>query len=200
MGHERDIDGTPTDTQWDTGDTPLGVPVPCPTPRTDSKKNISEAISKLDQVAFAMEKLWGVNVLPLLVDDELRAKFEKMKKRLNKSIEGGLDVNIEKRCAAMARGWKALDTSARLRGNKPTGNVWVGWHPSGAAVCVTAHGAKIVDLPDGVLSFSVDELVAMIPPQIVQIKKSWKDSTVKRLGDSEPPKKGEVPFDDALPF
>jgi len=200
MGHKRDIDGTPTDTQWDTGDTPLGVPVPCPTPRTDSKKNISEAISKLDRVVLTMEKLWGVNVLPLLVDDELRAKFEKMKKRLDKSIEKGFDIDVEKRCAAMARGWKALDTSARLRGNKPTGNVWVGWHPSGTPILVTAHGAQIKDLPEDVLTFTVDELVAMVRPELIRIKTSWKDATVKRLGDSEPPRKGEFPFDDPIPF
>jgi len=178
MGHK----GTKTGQTVGHG-TNTSVPVP------------SVPLAELDRIAFTMEKLWGENVLPLLVGKELRDRFKKQKTILDQAIESEDKERISNSAAAMSRAWKKLDIEARSQGNKPTGAVWCGWHPNGTPVCVYTAGVTINNLPEKILRFHIDELVAMIPPEVINIKAQWPDATVKEVRDKE-----KYPFDDPIPF
>lgn len=179
MGHKKE------ETRQGMGHgTHTSVPVPCP------------ILSELDRIAVTMEKLWGQNVLPLMVEEELRNKFEKQRIKLNEAIESGEELRIDKSASAMGRAWKALDQRARDKGNHPTGKVWVGWTKNNTPICVFTTGITIADLPTKVLRFHIDELVAMIPPEVLRIKGNWPDAKVKETRETSE----RVPFNDEIPF
>lgn len=78
-------------------------------------------VDGLDHVAQTMEAKWGVERLPLLVDDELRAKFERQRVKTYDALRDAYDApyltqdtltNTRGMVEALKRGWSALDAAA----------------------------------------------------------------------------------------
>lgn len=148
----------------------------------------------LDRIAFEMEVAWGVDALPLMVSDELRAKFERQGELLNQAIDAGDQERIERVAAAMARAWHVLDADARAQGRKPAREcVFVGKHPSDQFVCVYTSAASLGDLPEGVPRFHIDELVKFIPPLVLRAKDAFPGSIIDDVRQKEE-------LDDEIPF
>ena len=87
----------------------------------------------VDHVAREMENMWGVGRLPLLVDGELRARFERQGLRFNTALEQAWQSEfltrdmldgVAKAAGGMERAWKALDAAAKAAID-PSKFVWI---------------------------------------------------------------------------
>lgn len=74
---------------------------------------IASALAGLDALAHALEAKWGCGRLRLLVDTDLRARFDRQRDRLDETLFGDPAWNdVKPAVEAMQRGWKALDGAA----------------------------------------------------------------------------------------
>lgn len=77
------------------------------------------AVERLDEVAHAMERKWGVGRLPRLVDVDLAEKFWRQVEKLNGEIleeaTAGF-ANVEREAGRMVNAWMALDRAAEAAG------------------------------------------------------------------------------------
>lgn len=106
----------------------------------------------VDHVAREMENKWGVGRLPLLVDGELRAKFERQGLRFNTALEQAWQSEfltrdmldgVAKAAGGMERAWKALDDAAKASGAKPIDpDVWEAVLRDGSIVAVVRTNAE----------------------------------------------------------
>lgn len=90
-------------------------------PNSDDNITLKAMIDGLDQAARQAEIKWGVERLPLIVDVELRAKFERQRVKTYEALEaayaapfltrGQLDATMAA-VKALERGWQALDKAA----------------------------------------------------------------------------------------
>lgn len=70
------------------------------------------SLDRLDAVASAMERKWGVDRLPKLVDANLSVRFHSQADRLNEVIRSDRHPAISVQAEAMIRAWGALDGAA----------------------------------------------------------------------------------------
>jgi hypothetical protein len=73
----------------------------------------------LDARAREMELKWGIDRLRLLVDDDLRIRFDRQQRQLDDAIIAGDEEAICTHAAALRRGWAALDAAATAAGAEP---------------------------------------------------------------------------------
>ncbi len=81
---------------------------------------IQRLLERLDQVSVDHEAVWGINVLPGLVDMELRKKWDAQWEKLNAAIEAKDIDLIRDLTEGCVRGWNALAICAAKNGHKPT--------------------------------------------------------------------------------
>lgn len=135
---------------------------------------IRSAIDGLDAVAQAMERKWGVGRLRLLVDDELREKFDRQRRKVSAAVwpEGGLHSaqvdEVRAAAEAMKRGWQALDRAATAAGAEPIAPiVWEAATPSGqvlALVRTSAEAAEVAKRAQGraLVVWTLDEVTRVV--------------------------------------
>lgn len=129
----------------------------------DSMQSIIDGV---DHVATAMERKWGVGRLRLLVEDELREKFDRAARKLNEAIFAYDLDETRIHGPAMIRGWQALDRRATELGHQPIAPVvWETRLADGsvAAIVRTATEAHAVAL-DGRQGqiWTLDEIARLI--------------------------------------
>lgn len=73
----------------------------------------------VDALAVYMERKWGVDRLRLLVGDDLRAKFDRQRAKLNGAIWSGDLEDVQREANRMTNAWRALDAAAEAAGAKP---------------------------------------------------------------------------------
>jgi len=126
---------------------------------------VQSAVTDYDKVASEMERKWGVDRLPELVDAELRERFWQTVHRLNVAIDKNDPDEVRRHADAAARGWYALDRAASAAGALP---------PSGEGydaridetrvlrVCKTIEDATVSqrERPD-VVAVSVEEIARL---------------------------------------
>lgn len=77
---------------------------------------INTLIYGVDIVAHQMEIKWGVGVLPQLVEQEIRDKFNRVVSKFNQAIETNDYDTIKTHGDNLIRGWKKLDELATQAG------------------------------------------------------------------------------------
>jgi len=87
-----------------------------PMPATDLAK---ASLDRLDAVASAMERKWGIDRLPKLVDAPLAVRFRRQAERLDEAIRSDVSAAVSAQAEAMLRAWNALDAAAITGGWKP---------------------------------------------------------------------------------
>ena len=111
-----------------------------------SERQIDEMKAIIDGVDFyakTMEKKWGVDRLRLLVEADLRARFDYQLRIFNDAIFNYELGPIREHAEAMMRGWKALDDAARAAGAKPIdAEVWEVRMPSGKVWALVRDAAE----------------------------------------------------------
>ena len=77
------------------------------------------SLDRLDAVASAMERKWGIDRLPKLVDAPLAVRFRSQAERLDKALRSTPQDAISAQAEAMLRAWNTLDAAAVKAGWKP---------------------------------------------------------------------------------
>lgn len=116
---------------------------------------VRAALDRLDHTARTMERKWGVGRLRLLVDDVLRAKFDRQARLLDGVLwtddpnVRGDGKTILAQVDAMARGWSALDAAATAAGHAPKPPAWI--------ECPSPDGRLFVVVPDNADASLLDD-------------------------------------------
>ena len=87
---------------------------------------VNAAVDRLDATAHAMERKWGIGRLRLLVDDQLRAKFDRQARAVDEALNGPTrdGRTIIAQVDAMERGWQLLDKAANAAGYMSMPPTW----------------------------------------------------------------------------
>lgn len=102
------------------------------------------SLDRLDAVASAMERRWGVDRLPKLVDANLAVRFAAQRDRLDEAIRADRPELVSVQAEAMTRAWQALDAEATKAGAPPLApTVWETVLPqSGEVVAIVRDSAE----------------------------------------------------------
>lgn len=99
-------------------------------------------LDRLDSVASAMERKWGVDRLPKLAPAELAVRFRSQAERLNEAIRSNRHEAVAVQAEAMLRAWSALDAAATKAGWQPLSpSVWEAVLPSTGEVIAIVRDA-----------------------------------------------------------
>jgi hypothetical protein len=172
------------------------------------KRSLTEG---LDYLAREMEIKWGVDRLPLLVSDQMRAAFYRQKDLLDEALQSGDLTLIDIQVGGMKRAWQALDQEA-TRSQQPvlSADIWEVRLPvSGRVVAIvkTSAEAHAIARPD-LETWTITEIAQLIDgmdESVAKIKQLFPGAEVTAITKKETPsqQKGK-PFDwskgDDVPF
>ena len=165
----------------------------------------------LDHLAKQMETKWGVDRLPLLVSDQLRAAFYQQKDLLDEALTSGDLALIDIQVGGMKRAWEALDQAATQSGQPIlSADIWEVKLPvSGRVVAFvkTSAEAQAIARPD-LETWTVSEIAQLIDgmdENVRAVKQLFPGAEVTAITKKETPSQtDEKPFDwskgDEIPF
>jgi len=172
------------------------------------KRSLTEG---LDHLAKQMETKWGVDRLPLLVSDQLRAAFYQQKDLLDEALTSGDLALIDIQVGGMKRAWEALDQAATQSGQPIlSADIWEVKLPvSGRIVAFvkTSAEAQAIARPD-LETWTVSEIAQLIDgmdENVRAVKQLFPGAEVTAITKKETPSQtDEKPFDwskgDEIPF
>lgn len=172
------------------------------------KRSLTEG---LDHLAKQMETKWGVDRLPLLVSDQLRAAFYQQKDLLDEALSSGDLALIDIQVGGMKRAWEALDQAATQSGQPIlSADIWEVKLPvSGRVVAFvkTSAEAQAIARPD-LETWTVSEIAQLIDgmdENVRAVKQLFPGAEVTAITKKETPSQtDEKPFDwskgDEIPF
>jgi hypothetical protein len=148
------------------------------------------AIDGNDAVAIDLEQYWGAGRLRLLVDTELREKFDRQRFKFQVAIQNGDLETVRTEARRMTVAWWALDRAAKAAGSAPLAPVvWEVALADGtvAALVRNPEDARAVTR-DGrrVVVYSLEELAVLLGNyrQVVDSKLTFPGSTVTAIRKS----------------
>lgn len=104
---------------------------------------VQAAVDRLDEIAHAMERKWGADRLPKLVDPVLAARFRAQAEKLNEALRSDRPDAVATQATAMQRAWNALDQAATASGKQPLSLiVWETTIPSTGEVIAIVRTAE----------------------------------------------------------
>jgi hypothetical protein len=173
-------------------------------------------VDALDALARDMERVWGIDRLPTLVDAELASRFHAQRYKLNHAVWFAADVpDLQSQCARMSSAWRALDKAARAAGAKPLADivpqVWEAALRNGSLLVIAqstddaqawithARGGRRAQV------WTLAEIVNMIDGEqwVQDVKRAFDGATVvaaNRRKDPLADVQATQPLDDPLPF
>jgi hypothetical protein len=168
----------------------------------------------LDALAVQMERKWGMGRLRLLVDAEMREKFDRQRIRLNGAISQGDVDALAHEVRRMVTAWNRLDAAATEAGVSPlTPDIWEAHDANTGEVILicrdTAEAAELVRANRAALVFTLAEIGAILSAyrDITEIKRAFPGSVVRPLGRTRPDPVSAVTgellpcdIDDEIPF
>lgn len=157
------------------------------------------------------ESEWGVGRLPMLVSDELRAKFHRQKTRWSNAYQAAWNTDrltaaqladVQSAAGGMQRAYVALATAASEAGHRPI-KPWV-WETSladgsiAAVVQTNAEAAHVIAEGRHVHVYTLAEIANVIdalPPALQLAKTVFPGATVQTSADRSWVKNGDpIPF------
>lgn len=179
------------------------VPVECaPWLRTDTTAREAQShIDGLDALASEMEQTWGIGRLRLLVDADLRAKFDAQADKTDKALRSGTVEEVATECRRMANAWRALARAACEAGKGILNpDIWEVVADDGSIIKIVRDNAAAAHvLKDGFSTsvYTLDEIKNLIAgfPALVKVKDQWPGAVVVRAGVGR-----AVRFNDPIPF
>ena len=171
-----------------------------------------EEVTEVDLVAVEMERKWGVDRLRLLVDKDLREKFDRQRYKFSQAIWCGELEDVRQESRRMAAAWRALDRAAMAAGKAQAApEVWEVALSNGRAIAIlrdwqdaALFEAQRTDRSAQV--YTLEEIARLIEawPEVVKAKAMFAGSEVtKTRGPERDPLRGIeafAPIDDDIPF
>jgi hypothetical protein len=152
------------------------------------------AVDRLDEIARAMERRWGIDRLPKLVEPALAARFAAQAEKLNEALRSQRADAIATQAAAMERAWKALDAAALAAGMEPLSpTVWETVIPSTGeivAIVQTAEEASAVARERNGAVYTLAEIAVAIDAfgdQVRAVKTAFPGASVTAVRPSSLP-------------
>jgi hypothetical protein len=164
-------------------------------------------VDGVDHRCRELDRKWGIGRLRLLVDDELRARFDRQREMFSAALVSGDEEQVALHGAAMRRGWDALDAAATAAGAEPLHpEVWECTLPgSGEVVAIVRTEAEAQHVCRDAEVYSLAEIATLIErlgDQIRKVKTLYPGASVAEIRDREPPLiTTPIPEDgDEIPF
>lgn len=168
-----------------------------PDPLAPSHLAIQSILDGVDHVAAEHERKWGVGRCRLLVDDLLRARFDRQAGLLEAAILSGLEADIRLQGEAMKRAYGALDKAATLAGAQPlAATVWECVLPATGEVVGIVRSEADLAACERQTAFTLDEVARLLgglPNAVAVIKAAWPKARVERAGPIDWAKGDELP-------
>lgn len=151
-------------------------------------------IDGADVVAIQMENRWGIGRLRLLVDPDLRSRFDRQRRLFSEAIvDGDLDT-IKRESTRMIAAWRKLDQVALDAGQQPLApDVWETHNSlTGEVICICrddVDASHAVRSGRAVVTYSLNEIAHILTQyadHITDIKRAIPGSVVHRLGRERP--------------
>jgi len=166
-----------------------------------SAYRIQAMVEGVDQVAVAMERKWGFGRLRQLVGDDLRARFDQQKDRLDAAIVSAQERYVAAQAEGMKRAWAALDqAAAAARHAKLSPEIWECVLPStGEVVAIVRTDAEANHVACEGRVFTLAEIATLIDGLglVLAAKRVFPGATVTAI-------RAKPPIDwsrgDAIPF
>jgi hypothetical protein len=130
-----------------------------------------------------MEVKWGVGRLRLLVDDSLRARFDRQKAKLDAAVASDQASHVHTQAQGMRRAWVALERAAADAGHVPlTPEVWECALPaSGEVVALVRREVEAHHLARYRQVFTVAEVARLIEALgegVLEVKRAFPGAAV----------------------
>lgn len=164
-----------------------------------------------DQTACDMEAKWGAGRLRLLVEPELREKFDRQRYLLNQAIWHGDLEAVRREAQRMVRGWLALDAAAVAAGKAPLPpTVWEIALENGTVAAIVrdeADARSVVADGRSVAVYSLEEIGRFLSVyrDVAAAKLTFPGATVTHITRSvqdplDAIPDSDRPLDDPIPF
>lgn len=182
-------------------------------PSSNDCATLQAIFEGVDAARADAETEWGADRLPLLVDDEMRAKLRRQQHRWSVAYQEAWAADmltrdrleaVQSAAGGMKRAWAALAAAAAENGHRPLHvDVWEVRLADGtvaALVRTNDEAAKVVADGRHVAVYTTAEVANVIDalaPSLQLAKVVWPGAKVQPSSrrSSDP-----IPFDDAIPF
>ena len=134
--------------------------------------------------------IWGVDRLRLLVEPQLREKFDRQRYLFNQAIQNGDLEAVRRESARMIAAWRTLDAAAQTAGKQPLSReVWEVALADGSVAAIVpdaAHAAQVVAEGRKLAVYTLDEIARLLSEYraIVATKLSFPGATITAVGPS----------------
>lgn len=164
-----------------------------------------EAIDDANLVAVEMERKWGRGRLRLLVDGDLREKFDRQRYLFSNAIWKGDLADVQREAKRMQAAWRALDRRATETNQKTLpATVWETTLSDGTVVAIVKEPELAYQLADGRKAhvYTLDEIARLIEgfPLLAKVKEAFPGATVERIKDEMPDPLQDIRFDVGAPL
>jgi hypothetical protein len=166
-------------------------------------------IDEMDIVARDLERHWGVDRLRLLVEPDLREKFDRQRYLVNHALETGSIEDVKRECQRMVKAWRACDRAAHDAGHRRLSpEVWEIGLADGSvlALCRSTDDAHAYRA-DGraTVVWTLDEVAQMVSGQhfVQSVKREFPGAAVVAARAPVDPLRGTDAvgrIDDPIPF
>lgn len=144
-------------------------------------------IDEADKLAVEVETRWGAGRVRLLVDAELRTKFDRQRYLFNQAIWHGDLEQLRREAGRMAAAWRALDRAAAASDHQPLDpQVWEVALENGTVAAIVPdydHAAKVAADGRRVAVYSLEEVGRLLSayPGIVVAKVVFPGAEVTQI-------------------
>lgn len=146
-------------------------------------------LDAVDALATEMERRWGIGRLRLLVDADLREKFDRQRKLFYDAVREGDSETLERECKRMSAAWRRLDQVAAEAGHKHLDpEVWETHDPATGEVILICRdnidAAHVVRSGRASVVYSLAEIGLILSKyaEVIDIKRAFPGATVKPMG------------------
>ena len=141
------------------------------------------------------DRKWGADYLRLKVSSEMRFKWDAQVERYEKAVAEKHLPSVRIHAKSIEAGIAAMESEAKLLGNEPMPPmIWTSkGGPRGTTIHVVQHAEQVKRAENkSAATFTVDELIKMIPAGVIALKLQFTGSELKKFD-------GEF-YDDEIPF
>lgn len=149
-------------------------------------------IDGADQLCVDMGLKWGEGRLRLLVDDDLRARFDSQWRKFNAAIREGDLETVVRESQRMKAAWLALDKAATEAGAvKLLPTVWEAVDDDGVVIAIVrtaAAAGHVVASGRAMRVYTVDEVARLLRTRFAEVgdaKEAFPGATVKSVRKPE---------------
>ena len=145
------------------------------------------AIDGADHAAIEMENKWGAGRLRLLVETELRERFDKQRFRLNAAIWHGDLAELQMEAQRMVNAWMALDRAAEAAGAFTLApGIWEVTLDDGTVAAIVRTPEDAADISGRgrqMVVYTLEEIAVILGNyrEVVKVKDIFPGATVEQI-------------------